>query len=99
PREGSHQIRDKAWATAQLESAGLGASGTLALICLGDGPALAAAEYPVLRTGDAVSSFLAGAPTDGIVIKPMRGGGGENVMVFRSADGRELLRFDRTTIS
>src|SRR5690606_18264778 len=30
PREGSHQIRDKAWATAQLESAGLGASGTLA---------------------------------------------------------------------
>jgi hypothetical protein len=91
PLEARPQVTDKAWATAVLDAASLPTSRTLGIIALGEAPAPATAPYPVFRSDQDVKAMLASSPADGVVIKPVRGGGGEGVMVFRAADARELV--------
>ncbi len=96
PVEPSCQIRNKAWATARLTEAGIPVGEVLALLSVHPQVVPTDPAYPFLDSTDAVRSFLAAAPSDGLVIKPDDGEMGRSVHVFREAGPAQLVGFDGT---
>lgn len=98
PPAAAHQVRDKGWATAQLDAAGVPTSEVLALVALhADDTAFSSSPtYPIIRDVEGLQSLLGSAPQDGVVFKPTRGGGGDSVYVFGTAGRDELVALDGT---
>jgi hypothetical protein len=96
PPAAARQLRDKAWATAQLTAADVPTGEVLALVALRSFSEEQALGFPLLRDESGVRQLLASAPQDGIVIKPTHGGGGESVHVFRHVTADQLVALDGT---
>lgn len=96
PPDATSRVREKAWATARLQEVGVPTAEVVALIAVGGDPEAVVPGTPVVRDRESAVALLRDAPPEGIVLKPVRGRGGEGVHVFRSAGPEGLVHLDGT---
>ena len=94
PRTPNLQVRDKAWATAELMDRGVPVAPVLGLVALSGDAVPATDRWPVRRGREALLDLLAESPPSGLVVKPLDGEGGRGVQVFAAASRSGLQHLD-----
>jgi hypothetical protein len=99
PPVNADRAREKVESTARLEDAGVPVGEVLALIALAGGHEAGTGRYRTAVSEGEVLDLLRDAPPEGMVIKPVRGRGGDGVHVFREAGPTGLVGLDGRVVS